>query len=677
MQIDEIHIVHFLSFDKFDWSNLDPRLNIIVGPNGVGKTNLFHALRTVKDVLRPNQKPQTYLWSQSTHRSSSTSSIKISLDMRLNSEREQNLLRTFLIAALCNDQSFQSAVIDLQSAGNTLPSDLEDEKERLALSLQENVHLEDIAWLFTGRLVLFYNGIGNWRSWYESCSLSPSFHLGLSSPSTKDDLLMNHFIQGLLSKQGVFANSSQLFLRGLASVTARGSLSMQVDRPLTVPLATHEALERLIGTTLDSNRPINARSIFSRLIEQALVFSDNIRGKPQYEFTFGDFDNQYIDLSSGEYLAHYLFRKKNGSIIDHQQYDVIEKTFFDLTGRHFDVGFDMLHPPIPNPSAGSVQSVSNTPNALLSIQISNEWGEIPLEFSGAGIAEALFLSALIASGDRQILLLDEPALTLHPTMQTTLLNQIRTYVKQNQCIFVTHSPSLINPDVITNVSRFFIFKGSTQRAALNTKDIDLQRLIRLKQELNKSTNSRALLFSRGVILVEGDTEVGALPVWFEKQFSYSFESKDIDVYCVGGDNGFSPLIEFLQQFKIPWSIICDGPVIGDRIASQTQSRVVRQLRDTGITELPDTTGKDFLQLRNELESYGVFTLAENIGDEFETLTIIQSHKEEAEEQIGKKSKVRRGRWIAMNYDCPSEVANLLERVMHHLKHSDKLLIKGS
>ena len=32
MQIDGIHIKNFLSFDAFDWSALDPHLNIVVGP---------------------------------------------------------------------------------------------------------------------------------------------------------------------------------------------------------------------------------------------------------------------------------------------------------------------------------------------------------------------------------------------------------------------------------------------------------------------------------------------------------------------------------------------------------------------------------------------------------------------------------------------------------------------
>ena len=59
MQIHAIHIDHFLSFDMFAWEGLDPHLNVIVGPNGTGKTNLFHAVRAVRDALSPKRAQAT------------------------------------------------------------------------------------------------------------------------------------------------------------------------------------------------------------------------------------------------------------------------------------------------------------------------------------------------------------------------------------------------------------------------------------------------------------------------------------------------------------------------------------------------------------------------------------------------------------------------------------------
>ena len=71
MRIDGIHIKNFLSFNTLEWLNLDQHLNIIVGPNGSGKTNLIQTLRAVKDVVNPNPEPRRSLWSQSAYRGSS------------------------------------------------------------------------------------------------------------------------------------------------------------------------------------------------------------------------------------------------------------------------------------------------------------------------------------------------------------------------------------------------------------------------------------------------------------------------------------------------------------------------------------------------------------------------------------------------------------------------------
>jgi predicted ATP-dependent endonuclease of OLD family len=56
---------------------------------------------------------------------------------------------------------------------------------------------------------------------------------------------------------------------------------------------------------------------------------------------------------------------------------------------------------------------------------------------------------------------------------------------------------------------------------------------KLHKEL-RHMDARALLFAHAVLLVEGDTELGALPVWYEKEFHESLWSKDIAVHEVGG-----------------------------------------------------------------------------------------------------------------------------------------------
>src|SRR6266478_1324869 len=108
MRIDGIHIKNFLSFAALEWTNLDPHLNIIVGPNGSGKTNLIHALRAVKGIINTNPE-QKSRWSQSAFRGSGQVVIEISLDVRFTERWEKELLGTFLAASLCNNNVITDA----------------------------------------------------------------------------------------------------------------------------------------------------------------------------------------------------------------------------------------------------------------------------------------------------------------------------------------------------------------------------------------------------------------------------------------------------------------------------------------------------------------------------------------------------------------------------------------
>ena len=152
MQIDGIQIRNFLSFDSFSWSGLDQQLNIIVGPNGTGKTNLFHALRAVKDALAFERKQDAPLWSQQTHLNSVNPLIEITLDIRFNSEWEKQLLCTFVAAAICDERTIRDI-----NPGQFNP----DELVQLSEFLLENLRPEIIAWLFEGRLFVIYDGL-NW-----------------------------------------------------------------------------------------------------------------------------------------------------------------------------------------------------------------------------------------------------------------------------------------------------------------------------------------------------------------------------------------------------------------------------------------------------------------------------------------------------------------------------------
>jgi phosphosulfolactate synthase (CoM biosynthesis protein A) len=461
------------------------------------------------------------------HHGSGKRSLQIALDVTFTEESEKNLLCAFLAASFCNENDILRAI---QQRPNQ-PAQLNPEGLAwFSTWIHQHLCLEAIEWLFVGRLTTAYDGI-RWRSWYELHPDALSFPLRLrldfsvffngevgnslstmsffaswrESLSDQERAALDRCLSGSAPPPELPALDILHLLSGLPLEQRGLSLGVRNQRSL---LKTDQTYDQTVGLPRgQQNFPHNASRLFQILLDRGFVFTDNVRRVPRYQFSLDDFHAPNINLSDADQLVLYLFRLRNGTLGDQQHYRAIQGTFSDLTGHQF--AFDVrLADPAPRASEAEKSGLR------FQIDIANEGRDIPLEFSGAGITEALFLSTLIAGGKGRVMLLDEPALNLHPTMQTTLLSMIQAPQVENQFVIVTHSPSCLPLAAISGgkVSRFFMRQGATSRAALDHSQMDEQQAATLKQELRSSADARALLLSRGVILVEGETELGVLPV---------------------------------------------------------------------------------------------------------------------------------------------------------------------
>jgi hypothetical protein len=91
-------------------------------------------------------------------------------------------------------------------------------------------------------------------------------------------------------------------------------------------------------------------------------------------------------------------------------------------------------------------------------------------------------------------------------------------------------------------------------------------------DLQLSPEGWGLLFANAVILVEGETELGALALWFEKishetktngqkTKTNAWSARNITIFSVGGDHGFEPWVRYLSYYRVPWAIVCDGTIL--------------------------------------------------------------------------------------------------------------------
>jgi len=86
--------------------NIDERQNILVGPNGVGKTNPFLAVRAVHDALTFASARQA-IWANQQHRLNDERPIEIGLDLEFDSDQERAIIAAFFAASFCNDQAIR------------------------------------------------------------------------------------------------------------------------------------------------------------------------------------------------------------------------------------------------------------------------------------------------------------------------------------------------------------------------------------------------------------------------------------------------------------------------------------------------------------------------------------------------------------------------------------------
>jgi Overcoming lysogenization defect protein-like, TOPRIM domain/AAA domain, putative AbiEii toxin, Type IV TA system len=303
------------------------------------------------------------------------------------------------------------------------------------------------------------------------------------------------------------------------------------------------------------------------------------------------------------------------------------------------------------------------------------------------------LAEAVASAPGRMIVLDEPALNLHPGWQQLLLARLRQSTGSGQFVLITHSPYLLpvdDEDDIYRLVRANRCDGVTRVSRASRPVTDPRAVVR---DYSMSADARALLFASGAVLVEGETELGALPVWFARSPAArnlgTPQSLHLASYSVGGEDHFKAPLTLLAALGIPWVIVCDG---GPFRADKGHKHLFCQVSAAGAAS-PDlrafikaTLGQPvkaqqlaFDQAVAEARRHGIFTLApgwdrtktdgisaESFEAFVEATPELAGQLAVAKREVG-ASKIRQGRWIAENHPCPTAVDQLYQDIVAALR----------
>lgn len=152
---------------------------------------------------------------------------------------------------------------------------------------------------------------------------------------------------------------------------------------------------------------------------------------------------------------------------------------------------------------------------------------------------------------------EEPEAHLHPQAQRALFTLLVNLPGQK--LISTHSPYVCSQANIADFVHFFKDGHESTVSRFYEPGDDEISPEDLRAINRRVLNTRGdLLFSRCVVLFEGETEEQALPQFAERYWGRHPNEVGVSFISVDGYGNYLPFLRLTTQFRIPWVILSDG-----------------------------------------------------------------------------------------------------------------------
>lgn len=247
--------------------------------------------------------------------------------------------------------------------------------------------------------------------------------------------------------------------------------------------------------------------------------------------------------------------------------------------------------------------------------IPKELGEIKdINQLGDGMKNMILLALFRAYASTfpgtSIITIEEPEIYLHPQSRRSLYLLFKELSNAGSQIFYsTHSAEFVDLEYFDDICVVRKEKDGDELYSTSVKQIDTNSFVskrRMETRLNNITEesirrflknisdseTNNAFFSRFIILVEGNTEKWALPI-YAKKLGFDFDKQSIEVVAVRGKSQIETLYTIYNEFNFPIYVIFDGDKGKQKNEDRNLNKKLTKLLRGVETDWPETaiTGK--------------------------------------------------------------------------------------
>ena len=268
--------------------------------------------------------------------------------------------------------------------------------------------------------------------------------------------------------------------------------------------------------------------------------------------------------SDGSNLISFLFSLKNSSKQkDRTKFKKIQEEFEELF-KNEKLSFDV----ILQFESTSKQRVWAQINAgkvnrpTIMIQDENLQRQFMADQVGTGLLETIYLLTLAHGVENSVILLDEPAVNIHPTLMNSITKSLQSPDMTNQFIIITHSPELARYEIFDNKSEIVYVRKNNKKSVIRTLNGDTKKWFEQDRHKLKHQIDTRIFFGKSLILTEGDSDKNLL-----EGISNAFEStnsdinitqNDVLITSVGSKFNFKKYLDLIKSFEIPYLVLGDS-----------------------------------------------------------------------------------------------------------------------